>query len=354
MSKNIVYCSDGTWNGPSSKTNVWLLRQMLADNGVTQCAIYDSGVGFTGRFLSRLRAGAFGDGLVKNIGEGYASIAKVYRPGDRIFLFGFSRGAYTARSLAGMVAYCGLPANGFSADSVAAAFTAYRERQPGMPWTHRPADFVDAHIEMIGVWDTVGAMGVPGALFGNQIPAEIKFQNRTLHPDVRAGYHAIAIDERRRQFVPTLWDAPAPGQTIEQVWFTGVHCDVGGGRRLRSTSLSEITLAWMVDKAIRHGVAVTSTADYQRLLMPQGSAGVPMRTSWRPWWGLPVDRVVPSAATVANSVAARMSEDRRYRPVRLIDPTTRALGNGYPQVDVVSMASAAPPETPHDLERTGS
>ncbi|MFW0794945.1 DUF2235 domain-containing protein [Gordonia sp. CPCC 205515] len=123
MSKNIVYCSDGTWNGPATRTNVSILYDMLVNDGVTQCAIYDQGVGRTGGFLKRLSGGAFGDGLVDNIRKGYASIARVHERRDRLSLFGFSRGAYTARSLAGMIAYCGLPVDG-DTDLVELAFDA--------------------------------------------------------------------------------------------------------------------------------------------------------------------------------------------------------------------------------------
>ncbi|MFW0794944.1 DUF2235 domain-containing protein [Gordonia sp. CPCC 205515] len=225
---------------------------------------------------------------------------------------------------------------------------------PGAPWTARPRALADAHIEMIGVWDTVGAMGIPGAVFGNQDAEEYRFRNKALHPDVRAGYHAIAIDERRRQFKPTLWDAPAPNQIIEQVWFAGVHGDVGGGKRVRRSSLSEITLAWMVDKAVAHRIQLSSEADYPHLLMSKASADCPMRTSWRPYRGRPAHRSIPQGATIANSVAARMSANRRYRPEMLIDPMTRTLGRGYPLADVVAISpTTSIPLTP-DLERTAS
>ncbi|MGV9712776.1 DUF2235 domain-containing protein [Gordonia sp. NPDC003424] len=338
MSKNIVYCSDGTWNGPSTRTNVSRLYDSLVDDHDSQRALYDPGVGSSGGLLGKMLGGAFGDGLVENVREGYARIAACYEPGDRIFLFGFSRGAYTARSLGGMIAYCGLPAHGSTDQLVATAYAAYRGRVNGVRWAARPAELIDAHVEMIGVWDTVGTLGVPGALFGHQDAEKYGFLDTALHRDVRAGYHALSIDEKRRQFTPTLWDAPAPGQVIEQVWFAGVHCDVGGGGRARKTSLSEITLGWMMTKARDHGVQLTPNAAYPHLLMPPLSAGVPMRTSWRPYWGWPVERTIPAHATIANSVAARVTENRHYRPKRLIDPITRRLATTFPLAAVVDMA----------------
>ncbi|MGV9858274.1 DUF2235 domain-containing protein [Gordonia sp. NPDC003425] len=316
MPKKLIYCADGTWNGPATHTNVSRLYSVLA-RSQTQLTFYDQGVGRTGGMLRRLTGGAFGDGLIDNVRRGYDRIATSYVPGDTVYLFGFSRGAYTARSLAGMIAYCGLPADAPTSDDVDAAFRAYRRRDGASSWVDRPAGFVDAHIEMIGVWDTVGTLGVPGALFGHQDQQRYGFLDTALHRDVRAGYHALAIDERRRQFQPSLWDSPAPGQIIEQVWFAGVHCDVGGGGMADEPSLSDITLAWMLERADRHRIALTTDATTNRLLLPKSSALAAMRRSWRPYWGPPVTRTIPVGATIANSVAVRMESDPQYRPVRL-------------------------------------
>src|SRR5277367_430386 len=127
MSKRIIFCADGTWDNPQNATNVYtLFKGVLINSG--QVAFYDDGVGSDGTPLQKLTGGAFGDGLFQKIKDGYTKICHVYDEGDEIFIFGFSRGAYTARSLAGMIAVCGLPAENFDNNLVNDAFNAYRTK----------------------------------------------------------------------------------------------------------------------------------------------------------------------------------------------------------------------------------
>jgi uncharacterized protein (DUF2235 family) len=205
--------------------------------------------------------------------------------GDEIFIFGFSRGAYTARSLAAMIAISGLPLKKFSNIVVDTAFEAYRNRDARNSLLVRLGEYSmdDAKIKMLGVWETVGVLGIP-ALVGEVSTLLYGFLDTALHPDILNGYHAVGIDERRAEFPPCLWtSAPAPGQVIEQVWFTGVHSDVGGGYPERE--LSEITLGWMLDKAVRLGIEIDSrAASRYKTIDPMNSIGV-RHESWNPLCG---------------------------------------------------------------------
>lgn len=340
MSKKIIYCADGTWNsGERTNTNVHRFYKVLA-SGPAQVKLYDTGVGIEGGFFARLRGGAFGEGLVGNVREGYERIAEVFDDGDQLFLIGFSRGAYTARSLGGMIAYCGLPFRRPTGRLVDQAFHAYRNRPGGeKKWPDPPAEalMVDGHVVMIGVWDTVGTLGIPGALVGRLDQKAYGFLDTRLHADVEAGYHALSLDEKRRQFPPTLWvDEPAGGQTIEQVWFGGVHCDVGGG--FPATSLADITLAWMLSNAEKHGVEIDPAvaATFPALLLEGAAALGPVNRSWNPLWGLPRRRTPGDDALVANSVAHRVSEQSRYTPpLTVVDRKPRRLAASYKLASVV-------------------
>ena len=253
MSKRIIYCADGTWDSSSNKTNLYTFYKALTTTA-QQLPFYDDGVGAGGNFLTKLIGGAFGTGLWHEIKEGYTAIAHVYEEGDEVYLFGFSRGAYTARSLGGMIAAAGLPTANFDDDLVGLAFNAYRDKEDRAEILAALGKYtlVAAKITMIGVWDTVGSLGIP-ALIGEVDPVIYGFLDTALHPDVLNAYQAMAIDERRREFPATPWTSkPLPGQTIEQVWFAGVHGDVGGG--YPETGLSDITLSWMMGKAKALGV----------------------------------------------------------------------------------------------------
>src|SRR5579863_10328048 len=167
MGKRIIYCADGTWEKPGNDTNVYKIYKAM-NLTADQVPYYDDGVGADGTPIQQLVGGALGAGLFQKIKDGYTKLAHVYEKGDEVFLFGFSRGAYTVRSLAGMIAVCGLPTANFSDDVVDTAFEAYRnkdQRATLLAHLNSTCDMFDAKLSMVGVWDTVGALGIP-ALFG--------------------------------------------------------------------------------------------------------------------------------------------------------------------------------------------
>lgn len=269
--KRLVICCDGTWDTPDQRdelgrpvpTNVTRLAQAVSragSDGLEQRVFYTRGVG-TSR-LDHLKGGAFGVGLSDRIKEAYAFVVQEFTPGDELFLFGFSRGAYTARSLAGFIRNSGILRREY-ASRLDDAYDLYRDRSNE---THprsieaqlfRNTYSYETPIKFIGVWDTVGALGIPDLPVPTGLSNYWKFHDVELSTTVKYAYHALAVDERRVPFSPTLWDqqddAP-PTQVVEQVWFSGSHGNIGGG--CLDTSLSDITLLWMMGKAHAQGMAL--------------------------------------------------------------------------------------------------
>ena len=273
--KRIVICADGTWNSPYRTssgnpvpTNVWLLYQMVAErdgSGLPQLAYYHAGVGTGGR-IDRIIGGITGRGLRKNVLACYTFLVGHYRPGDELYLFGFSRGAYTVRSLAGLIRNSGIvdpgkcPSAAARAAAAMEAWSLYRSRsQDSTPVAAKAVDFrfehshPDFRIKCIGVWDTVGALGIPiNGPLGDYSRLRHGFHDVRLSSRVDRGFHAIAIDERRSPFMPTMWEqqpnAAQAGQVMEQVWFPGVHADVGGGYTWSDRGIANVTLRWMINR----------------------------------------------------------------------------------------------------------
>lgn len=267
--KRIVLCFDGTWNHPDEtslseeervESNVRRFFESVlpvAPDGVQQAAWYNQGVGTA--WWNRALGGAFGSGLDLHIMEGYRHLAETYEDGDEVYILGFSRGAYTARSLVGMIRNCGLVRPALAPVQTAVAYGIYRARDDG-PDSRTARVFRrtfgrEIPIHFVGVWDTVGALGIP-LEFANRLNLEFyEFHDTRLSGIVRNACHAIAVDEHRAAYDVALWDpAEAPGQRLEQRWFAGAHADVGGGYDDRR--LSDITLRWMQDKAAAAGLAV--------------------------------------------------------------------------------------------------
>jgi uncharacterized protein (DUF2235 family) len=318
MSKRIIFCADGTWDSAPNDTNVYKLFKAIPITSA-QVAFYDDGVGSDGTPLEKLIGGAFGDGLFQKIKDGYTKIAHVYEQDDEIFIFGFSRGAFTARSLAGMIAICGLPTGLFDDNLVNTAFQAYRNKaqRAALLATLNNYNLFNAKIKMVGVWDTVGSLGIP-ALFGNVDPILYGFLDTSLHPDVLNAYQALAIDERRQEFPPTLWTSPSPpvaGQVLEQVWFSGVHCDVGGG--YPETGLSDITFSWMMGNAENLELQIDANVSAQYVTLDAKYALDQLHDSWSLLWGFPKSRTVANNSLVSNSVAIRGEYDNSYQPENL-------------------------------------
>jgi uncharacterized protein (DUF2235 family) len=270
MGKRLVVCCDGTWNRPdqlfngvAAPTNVSKLALAVArqdDEGTDQRVFYQPGVGT--RRWERLRGGAFGVGLSRNVRECYRFLVECYEPGDELYFFGFSRGAFTARSTVGMVRNSGI-LRSQHLDRVNDAYRLYRSKEdPTRPdgleaqMFRRMFAHPETTIRFVGVWDTVGALGIP--IDGIRLPLIAKrwsFHDTRLSRYVQFAYQALAIDEHRGPFEPTLWERheEAEGQTLQQVWFAGVHSDVGGG--YSEPALAEIPLLWMRDRAAATGLA---------------------------------------------------------------------------------------------------
>lgn len=277
--KRLIVCCDGTWNTPDqdefelpSPTNVIRLRNALAlsdDAKREQRIYYHTGVGTEGTFFQRNAGGMYGAGLGRNIMSAYAWLGVNYEPGDLVYLFGFSRGAFTVRSLGGLLNHAGLldlrglsPAEKWA--RVEAVYDkAYRDHKkdwsdPSWAFFHQSA----APVAFIGVWDTVGALGIPDDLaFLNLLdrPQDWRFHDTSLGDNIAVARHAIALDEQRASFSPTLWtepnsDIPLPNSPrVQQIWFPGVHSDVGGG--YLASGLADIALKWMIDEAASTGLA---------------------------------------------------------------------------------------------------
>lgn len=264
--KRIITCSDGTWNKPNinEKTNVQKIFDFIEKrdtrNNQPQIKYYDQGIGSEGSVITRMLQGATGKGIDNNIQDIYKFICWNYEPGDEIYLFGFSRGAYTARSLAGLIRKCGIIKEN-NIDLVGEAYKIYRDTQCG-PNDDKPKNFRAAKshevgsIKFIGVWDTVGALGIPLNMFQWYNKKKYAFYDTRLSSIIENAYHALAIDERRSNFPPCLWErsenTTSVNQKLEQRWFAGVHSNVGGG--YPDSSLSDIALRWLFTKAEETGL----------------------------------------------------------------------------------------------------
>jgi uncharacterized protein (DUF2235 family) len=261
--KRIIVCCDGTWNSDDTQTNdtnVAILARSIHGSqetgGILQIVLYVRGVGTTGLKLEILIEGATGVGVDDNIRSAYQFIAQNYVPGDEIYLFGFSRGAFTARSLAGLITACGILFRQ-SLGTLPDAWSYYRGPKP-----HSPAVFASKYglqchlapsITFLGVWDTVGSLGIPGSLLAASNKEKFAFHDTNPSPLVKRGVQALAIDEHRHDFTPTFWTGVfPPGVTIEQVWFAGAHADIGGGYKTRG--LADIPLVWMAKQAEAAGL----------------------------------------------------------------------------------------------------
>jgi uncharacterized protein (DUF2235 family) len=268
MGKNLVLCCDGTWDSADQakdpKTGEICVSNVLkmavrmkkrTDAGTLQIVYYDQGVG-TGNAFDKFSGGVFGEGLEMNINDVYRFLIANYEPGDAIYLFGFSRGAYTARSIAGMIRRCGI----LRRENVRQYPDAKALYKSGVKASDPKAlqfrkDFAiedDTRLQCVGVWDTVGALGIPVHGFQNFNEAKFGFLDTALSSAVKFAFHALSVDERRGPFKPTLWDSqPVAGQTVQQAWFAGVHSDIGGG--YPEHGLSDLALNWMMDCAATAG-----------------------------------------------------------------------------------------------------
>ncbi len=329
--KNIVVCCDGTGNqyGRNNTNVVKTFEALVKDQD--QVGFYDPGVGTFSekafifkplRLVGRLLGDAFGIGLQKNVEDAYSYLMDVYEAGDKVFLFGFSRGAHTARRLASMLDKCGLLQRG-SSNMIPYASRMYLNKQVGSTYLsdNRSKTVIDGFketycrpcpVHFIGVWDTVSAL--------SKLRPRPQLDGK-LNKGIRHAYHAVAIDERRLKFPPNLWiedNIDRSKQTVEQVWFAGVHSDVGGWYDERG--LSNIALSWMLKYAKNAGLKVADG-------FIENLKGDPLDKQHESWSGawqlLPyVRRDIPAGAKVHESVKKRMAAESlrynaRYDPIML-------------------------------------
>lgn len=287
--KRIIVCCDGTWNKPGSKdrgqaveTNVEKIYKAVdtRDSSMQQIKFYGPGVGTSFALTDQILGGSIGIGIDKNIQDAYKFLMWSYEPGDEVYLFGFSRGAYTIRSLGGLIRNCGIMKPAYM-HLIRDAYHLYRDRTV---LTHPDCDAMvafrksysiepETSIKFMGVWDTVGALGIPISWF-NWWNRKYQFHDVKLSSHIRYAYHALAVDEKRRVFNPALWEIsrsalekPIP-QVCEQVWFPGVHGNIGGG--YVDCGLSNVTLKWMIDKARATGLEFDENKVNEVICNPRG------------------------------------------------------------------------------------
>lgn len=327
---NIVICADGTWNRPEEDiatdfpTNVLLVARAIkpVSHNMKQHVFYDWGLG---SYHDKLLGGGLGRGIHKNILDGYRYIVQNYAPGDKLYLFGFSRGAYTVRALCGLINNCGILKRA-DARLIAQAWKMYKSpAAQNKPEGSAATAFRKAHcyasrkVHFVGVWDTVGALGIPFSLMG-LFDCDDEFYDTKMGANVTFARHALAIDEQREDFQPTIWQR-RPGVDLKQVWFAGVHSDVGGSYppdRDSGLRASDVPLQWMVDEARKAGL----------LVEPHLSAGITdgkaasLHKSRRHVFRLkkPLHRPLEVAdipTLIHPSVKYRYEHDSTYRPPQL-------------------------------------
>lgn len=263
MSKNLVLLSDGTGQrgGVGYETNIWRLYKAISINHPDQLICYDDGVGSQKSRWSKIRGGMAAIGLDHNVRELYTFLVRHWKPGDRIYLFGFSRGAFTVRILADMISRCGVlrmhpdvlseeRLEELVKTAYTASLKAYYHPEYARAFRKQFSWKDDAEIQFIGVWDTVGAIGLPfrQARFSMHNFIEYGFRGHALNKQVQFAAHAMSIDDSRETFHPVTWDDridTSPGR-ITQVWFSGVHSNIGGG--YPKNQLSRVTLGWMIEQ----------------------------------------------------------------------------------------------------------
>lgn len=352
QNKRLAIFLDGTWNDAGDNTNVWRTKSLCAPIGSDECeqiSYYDRGVnGFWG--------GTFGKGLINNVVEAYEWLVEHYRSGDDIFIFGFSRGAFTARSLAGFIAKYGLVRPGSplgvgqlyeryqrAADATIWALHANQNKgtltDPSLEERWMLKHSMPINIKMIAVWDTVGALGIPVFSIPGISRSTLKFLHTGLRVPIEHGFHALAIDEHRASFQPTLWTVkkttqakPRPLESVEQRWFVGAHANIGGG--YHSDLLAQRPLWWILSKAEKLGLKFRGQVNLDDELYNAGFAD--SYSSFLGGWykaisgrhhrsiGL-IERTIddsPSETvneTIDSSVFERWRRDEKYRPPSLDD-----------------------------------
>ncbi len=386
MARRIVVFSDGTGNSAASttKTNVWRLYEAMDLTEADQIASFDDGVGTSGIKPLQVLGLALGIGVKRNVLDLYKFLCRHWNPGDEIFAFGFSRGAFTIRVLCGLIDQEGLLRAGSDEEldrEAVAAYRRYRQQcfkqatlasalrhvrdavlklrdramglsvppkvAPGSPWTGLAAVH-PVPIRFVGVWDTVEAYGLPIEELTNAVNRWVwpmQFDNGRLRGNVETARQALSLDDPRRTFFPIPWEDPQPatpyGQSagsrrILQAWFAGAHANVGGG--YPDDRLAHEPLCWMIDEAARCGLkfkpkAVDHYRDVAsrngRIYDPRTGLGIFYRYQPRSLANLMAGRLAPGARPLVHeSVILRMAEGTdHYAPIA-IDTDVDILAEG--------------------------
>lgn len=328
--KRLVVACDGTWQDLNTDypTNVVKFVQAAkpkASDEVEQLIYYDGGVGSheTGK---RVAGGAFGWGLDRGILDAYRFLVLNWQPGDELYLVGFSRGAYTVRSLGGLLRNSGLVRRQFLR-KIPAAYELYRDREiePDDPETtnFRQVFSEEVAIDALCCFDTVGSLGIPDQIrflpIDDWINAKYKFHDLRLSRIIRHAFHCVAIDERREVFEPTLMEKSRSNdlQTLDQVWFVGDHAAIGGGVAAKAP-LSNVALKWLVESLAVRGLGL----ELDTSLIPGGIAGDPLVefTTTQGFYmalGMQDRKFVGNVDDLHESVILRWKGDHDYRPKSL-------------------------------------
>lgn len=305
-----VIILDGTLSSlePGYETHAGMTYRLCSEMGAEVSVYYEAGVQWP-NWRMTLDV-LLGRGINRQIRRAYGFLASRYRPGDRVFLMGYSRGAYAVRSLAGVIDMVGLIRAEHA--TVRNIRTAYRHYQmhPGGPQATAFSrafchDFVP--IEMVGVWDTVKALGLRMPILRLLASGSHEFHNHALGPSICNGYHALALDETRRVFKPVMWESPPdwPGH-LEQVWFRGTHGDIGGqlGGFEAARPLANLSLVWMLKRAEACGLPLPE--GWQARFYTDVTA--PSVGTWRSWGKLFLQR---SRRTVGQDCSERVHESAK-------------------------------------------
>lgn len=340
--KRLVVCCDGTWNKLGNyPTNVVKIAQFIRpfdQDGVAQIVFYQEGLGT--RWYDRLPGGAFGWGIDYNITNAYQFLCFNYEPGDEIYLFGFSRGAYTVRSLAGMLHCSGLLRRQF-VEKVPTAYKLYRNRaiRPGSPQAEqfraqygvRYKGDNQIPITLLGCWDTVGSLGVPDLFpflpFGGLLNKKYEFHDTELNRKIRNALHAVAIDERRRVFdvTPMEISTQTTKQRLRQVWFPGVHGCVGGGTE-KNCLLSDGALMWMIQSIAEYDLKLEFDMErVQHEVMSDPLINFEPSSRFYALAGLHDRPIRGGVEALHDSAKKRWYERKDYRPANLA-PFASLLG----------------------------
>jgi len=330
MKKRIVVCADGTWNRPEKNlkedfpTNVLKLARSIspiASDGTPQQVFYDWGIG---SYHDEVIAGATGKGLHKNVMDDYRYIVQNYSEGDDIYLFGFSRGSYTIRCLCGLINNCGILKRP-DANLIQKAFNIYKSKSKDYaPSGEKSIAFRKQHshpsrsIKFIGVWDTVGAMGIPISFLG-LFDDKDEFYDTDIGRNVEFARHAMAIDEYREDFIPTIWN-PRETIDIKQVWFTGAHSNIGGSYKpdKDGSLLSDVSLKWMIKEAKSIGLSIENHVVKNLKDNPLATLHNSRRSFYRvkKKHYRPIDHK-KGEILIHSSVKKRWDNDTNYRPRNL-------------------------------------